>query len=230
MSKSQDRLFEALNYGGGQKAKLTTKQYLVYSYLMSISKWDAQDKESHYYVYKNSFLIKDACELINISQPTWRTAIGKLKTEGYIQEYEKYYIIEIPNTYAPLDINLIKFLLPFGGAIKNGGNIISVYSIIYRYWKYSEDNNQACEITVNQLKKIFQVRREAQITYTYKVMLNLFEFYGLIKVQRIGRQISGEPYTGYIIQNVSLKLPNQVDLDENGPDNIEDILKALGVD
>jgi hypothetical protein len=41
MGKSQDRLFEALNYGKGEKAKLTTKQYLVYSYLISISKWDA---------------------------------------------------------------------------------------------------------------------------------------------------------------------------------------------
>ncbi len=197
---------------------------------MSISKWDAQDKEQHYYVYKNSFVIKEACKLINITQPTWRTAIAKLKTEGYIQEYERYYIIEIPNTYAPLDINLIKFLLPFGGAIKNGGNIISVYSVIYRYWKYSEDNGQVCEITINQLKKLFQARREDSITFAYKLMINLFEFYGLIKIQRIGRQFSGQPYTGYVIQYVNLKLPNQVDLDESGPDNIEDILKALGVD
>lgn len=197
---------------------------------MSISKWDAQDKEQHYYVYKNSFVIKEACKLINITQPTWRTAITKLKTEGYIQEYERYYIIEIPNTYAPLDINLIKFLLPFGGAIKNGGNIISVYSVIYRYWKYSEDNGQVCEITINQLKKLFQARREDSITFAYKVMISLFEFYGLIKIQRIGRQFSGQPYTGYVIQHVNLKLPNQVDLDESGPDNIEDILKALGVD
>ena len=36
MSKSQDRLFEAFNYGKGEKAKLTAKQYLVYSFLMSI--------------------------------------------------------------------------------------------------------------------------------------------------------------------------------------------------
>ena len=84
LGKSQERLFEALNYGKIEKAKLTTKQYLVYSYLMSVSKWDAQDKEKHYYVYKNSFLIKDICVLLNISQPTWRSAIKKLKEKLYI--------------------------------------------------------------------------------------------------------------------------------------------------
>jgi hypothetical protein len=41
MYKNQERDFEALDYGKEEKAKLTAKQYLVYSYLMSISKWDA---------------------------------------------------------------------------------------------------------------------------------------------------------------------------------------------
>ena len=93
MSKSQDRLFEALNYGKGQKAKLTNKQYLVYSYLMSVSKWDSLDREHHYYVYKNSFVIKQVCEMLGISQPTWRSAIEKLVLEGYIENYKSYYII-----------------------------------------------------------------------------------------------------------------------------------------
>lgn len=227
MSKSQDRLFEALNYGKGEKAKLTTKQYLVYSYLMSISKWDALDKEQHYYVYKNSFLIKDACTLIGISQPTWRTAIKKLKEEFYIQEFDKYFIIEIPNTYAPLNIDLIKFLLPFGAAIENGGNIISLYSIIYRYWQYSTNNEKVCEITINQLRKLFNTKHDKTVLTSYRIMLNLFEYYGLIKVNKVGRQFQGNPYTGYIIQKVELSLPKNIGLDENGPDNIEDILASL---
>lgn len=227
MGKSQDRLFEALNYGKGEKAKLTTKQYLVYSYLMSISKWDACDKEYHYYVYKNSFLIKDACSLIGISQPTWRSAIKKLKETHYIQEFDKYFIIDIPNTYAPLNINLIKFLLPFGSAIENGGHIISIYSILYRYWRYCLDNNEICEITINQLKKLFNSKTDKVTLMSYKIMLNLFEFYKLIDIKKIGRQFQGNPYTAYIIKDIQLCLPEGTDLDSNAPDNIENILKAL---
>ena len=227
MPKSQERLFEALSYGKDEKAKLTKKQYLVYSYLVSISKWDAQDRERHYYVYKNSFQVKDASKIVGITQPTWRGAIKKLEEEGYIQDFEKYYLIELPYAYAPLNIDLIKFLLSFGCVIKNGGNIVSVYSIIYRYWKYSKDNGQECEITINQLRKIFQTKRREDTSITYKVMLNLFEFYGLVKIQRVGREFAGAPYTGYIIKNVSLKPPVNLDLDSLAPSNIDDILKAL---
>lgn len=227
MGKSQERLFEALNYGKSEKAKLTTKQYLVYSYLMSISKWDAQDRENHYYVYKNSFLVKDACALLSISQPTWRSAIKKLKEELYIQEFDKYYIIDIPNTYAPLNINLIKFLIQFGSAIDNGGNIVSVYSLIYRYHKFCYDNNQVCEITINQLRKIFNTKSSKDVMTAYRLMLAIFETYQLIEVNKVGKQFQGCPYTSYIIKRVDLDISNDMALDEGGPDNIEDIIASL---
>lgn len=226
VGKSQDRLFEALNYGKGEKAKLTAKQYLVYSYLISISKWDAQDKERHYYVYKNSFLIKDACAKINISQPTWRSAIKKLKEFYYIFEYDKYYTIEIPNTYAPLNINLIRYLLDFGAVIKNGGNIVSVYSIIYKYWKYC--GNDECEITINQLRKLFNSKTDKEVLKSYRLMLGLFKDQELMDIEYIGRHYQGKPYRAYIIKNVNLTLPETIKYsDENSPDNIEYILESL---
>lgn len=80
---------------------------MVYSYLLSISKWNPQDKEDHYYVYFNSFKIKDACELLKISQPTWRSAIEKLENLGYIRKYpeQKFFLIDYAReSYAPLNI------------------------------------------------------------------------------------------------------------------------------
>ena len=227
LGKSQERLFEALNYGKIEKAKLTTKQYLVYSYLMSVSKWDALDKEKHYYVYKNSFLIKDVCVLLNISQPTWRSAIKKLKEKLYIQEFDKYYIIDIPNTYAPLNINLIKFLLQFGSVIDNGGNIISVYSLIYRYYKFCCDNNQICEITINQLRKIFNTKSSKEVLTTYRLMIDIFEIYNLMEIDRVGKQFQGNPYLSYVVKNVNLNVSKDSISDNGGPDNIENIIVAL---
>ena len=126
---SHSRKYEALDIVG--LSNLTAKQYLVYAYLMSISIWNAQQKEGHYYVYKNSFTVKDAATLLNISENTWRSAIRELRKQGYIwyecekepEEQEdnieknsqkklimkekkgtKYYIINFPKNYVPLDI------------------------------------------------------------------------------------------------------------------------------
>lgn len=224
---SMERDFEALDYGKQQKAKLTAKQYLVYSYLMSISKYDAQDREKHYYVYKNSFLIKDACELIKISQPTWRAAIKKLEDYCYIIDREKYYIISVPNTYAPLDIRLITYILPFGACIEHGGSIISVYSVLYKYWKYQKDNNKSCEITVNQLKNLFITSRHKNDLLTYKLMLGVFSLLNLIQLETVERVYKGNPYQAYLIKNVRLDLPKELISEENAPSNIDEILEAI---
>lgn len=61
----KERYFRVLDYEKKEKSPLTEKQYLVYAYLLSISKWNPL--ESHYYVYKNSFLVKEACALIDVS-------------------------------------------------------------------------------------------------------------------------------------------------------------------
>lgn len=45
MSKTTQRRYEAFEYKEKEKAVLTTKQYLVYSYLMSISKWNWKENE-----------------------------------------------------------------------------------------------------------------------------------------------------------------------------------------
>lgn len=204
---------------------LTTRSWLIYYFLLSIA-WKEQD---HYYVYKNQFKIKDACETLNISQPTWRSAIKKLKEEFIIKEKDKYFEISFPTTYAPLDIELIKFLIPFGAELckRNGGNIISVYSIIYRYWLSCQENNEVCEITINQLKTIFTSRRTKEDTIIYRLMLGLFDSYGLIDMIPVTRENNGIKYTAYLIKSVSLTVDYDLDLDFNAPESAEDILEKI---
>lgn len=230
MTKSTERYYEAIDYGKKQKAKLTKKQYLVYSYLMSMSKWNAQRREDHYYVYKNTFLIKDACKMLGISQPTWRNAIQKLQELFYITEFDAYYQIEIPNTYAPLDIYLIKYLLQYGTEIQNGGHIVSVYSVLYRYWYYCTKNGDSCEISISQLLNLFDSRNGKTNAITYRLMLSLFDSSELIKMAKVGREYQGEPYTAYLIKEVKLALTNEEKkrLETLGNGDIKEILKALG--
>lgn len=233
MSKSQDRWFEALDYQKKIKSTLTAKQYLVYSYLLSISKWNPQDKEDHYYVYFNSFKIKDACELLKISQPTWRSAIEKLENLGYIRKYpeQKFFLIDYAReSYAPLNIQLIKYLVSLGTAMNNGGNIVAVYSVIYKYWKYQKENRRPCEITINQLKKLFISKRSEEITNTYRLMIAAFSSSKLIDCEIVVREDRGHPYMAYQITNVRLDLPTELLISDYGPDDITDILEALKAD
>lgn len=223
------RKVEALSYENGEKSVLTTKQYLVYAYLLSISKWNANRKEDHYYVYKNSFVISEVIAQLGITAPTWRSAIKKLCELNYIEESEdkKIYYLSLPYYYAPLELNLIKFLLRFGTAIKNGHHIIGVYSVIYRYWRYCLKQNKDCEITINQLKNLFKIRAHEKDYLPYKIMMNLFEYYGLIQIKRVSREFSGVPYTAYQIQCVNIKAPQNIDLDAAAPGSMQDIIEAL---
>ena len=85
MAKNKDRYFEALDMKKRQRAKLTPKQYLVYSYLVSISKWNANKAEQHYYTYKNSYVLNNVCKDLGLSANTWRSSIKILEEKGYIE-------------------------------------------------------------------------------------------------------------------------------------------------
>lgn len=245
MAKSEERLFEALDYDKPNKHKLTEKQYLVYSYLMSISWWNAQRKKNHYYVYKNSFVIKDICKILGITPPTWRNSIAALKKYHYISDtkvvwaegsteptYETlpYYLIEIPNSFAPLNIHLIRFLINCQKSLKSSGNIVSVYSVLYKYWNYCKKNNKTCEITINQLKNLFAVKKGVEFTERFRLMLGIFSQYNLISMKPEQRKYHGMDYIAYVITDVRLDLSPEAEMvlnDMGGPNNIEEVVTAL---
>lgn len=236
------RNFEALEYKSQKRqAKLTPKQYLVYSYLMSISKWDAQTREAHYYVYKNSFLVKDACTIIGISQPTWRTAIQKLASDEvrYIADEGSYYKIWLKEPYAPLHIELIKYLLPYGKMLSKihdqGGNIIAIYSLIYLYWKACQTGGAGdtnCTITINQLKAIFKSQRNKETTAVYKMIMGVFMACGLMKIVIKSEDGPYGAYPVYKIEYVSLDLPENLkneEKEDEADDKAKDILNKIAL-
>lgn len=249
---SRSRKYEALDIVG--LSNLTAKQYLVYAYLMSISIWNAQEQEGHYYVYKNSFTVKDAAKLLNISENTWRSAIRELRKQHYIW-YEcepesseippkdrkmkekrgtKYYIINFPEAYVPLDIQLIKILVRYGAQLANGngGVIVSVYSMICRYYDYcqSKAENTPCYLSIGQIRKVFQQKRTQESGDIYRIMIAIFEFLGLVEVKTSKQFYKGKDYTRYEFINPKLKIDSKYYIDEDeGPEDIDDILEALRI-
>lgn len=244
MSKSTTRNFEALEED--RKSKLTAKQYMVYSYLISLSKWNAKDKEDHYYVYKNSFDYNEACETIGIDTNTWRNALRKLYDEGYIDYQGKLftnkngktyykestknnkYIIYIKQPYAPLDIKLIKHLVELGAELNKmmnvdcGGNVVSIYSFLWYYWQRQED----CHINITELMAIYGKKREGEKYRFYHYLLGYLHTAGLINLSVMTKLNSfNKPYLDYKINCVNTSLTDC--LDNEGDIRIQDLLEAI---
>lgn len=231
----KERYFKVVDYEKRKKGPLTEKQYLVYAYLLSISKWNPT--ESHYYVYKNSFLVKDACKLIGVSQPTWRSALKKLDKERYIfiNEKEKYYKIYFDVSWAKLDLSLIKFLVESSYTFndKIGGICPSLYGVICRYWNISKRANQECFIVLSQLSDLFFGERTKAHLFGIWTMLQIFQKLKLMYITEIPKiNKNGKDYIAYRIDFVETKLSKEVqNLEENMEEDKEealgDIIKAI---
>lgn len=231
-----DRYFRVVDYEKQKKGPLTEKQYLVYAYLLSISKWNAT--ESHYYVYKNSFLVKDACKLIEVSQPTWRKALEKLEEQDYIKinKDEKSYKIYFDVSWAKLDIELIKFLVNSSHSLndKFGGILPSLYGVICRYWILQKNINEDCIVTLSSLNNLFFADRTKDHLKNISLMLHLFkglELIDFVEVPKISK--AGQDYLAYKINFVCSKLPKKYQSIDKSIENecnndiVDDILQKI---
>ena len=54
------------------------KHWVVYYYLLSISKWNYKDKEQHRYVYKKDVNISEISKRLKVSRTTYYSAIENL--------------------------------------------------------------------------------------------------------------------------------------------------------
>lgn len=227
--KSLERYFYAMDYEKEIKSKLTRKQFAVYTYLLSISKWDAQSKEDHYYVYRNSFTIKEAISLLGITAPTWRNSIEKLEILGFIDEMsnKKGWYIYFPKEFAPLNVEVLSFLLNFSGVINNSGNLVGIYASLYRYWNSCQLNNKDCTITITTLLHLFETQNTAANQYYYRLALAIFESTGLMNIKHNIKRFQGQQYIEFEILFANNSLNTSQKLAYSGPDAYKEVAEAI---
>lgn len=227
----RERSFRTMDYESQEKGSLTEKQYLVYAFLLSISKWNPTER--HYYVYKNSFKVKEAADLLGISQPTWRAALKKLEEELYIKLENDVYYIYFSESYTKLDIVLIKFLVKYSKTLKEefGGIMPALYCVIAKYWMLQYNCGEDCIVTLSQLSNLFFGERTKEHLRGIYVMLSLFKELGLMYITEVPQKVNGISYTGYRINYVEVK-PSQklIELEqglEQELDKIEQIINEI---
>lgn len=179
--------------------KLTVKQWLVYYYLMSICKWNGQDQERHYFIYKNQLNISAASKILSISRPTFYTTMANLEKMEIIVEEDKYYIIRIPIIYAAVDQKTITFLLQYQKFL--GVELIRTYVILSRIFQHQE-----LEQWFNKATIISILDHNINDTSYYRqieLYLGFLEYWNLVDFQKEKRKDNTGVHQYYKIKSIN---------------------------
>lgn len=109
--------------------KITSKQWQVYYYLLSISNYDSHNIENHRYVYKKDFSVSAAAKFLGISRPTIYTAISNLENGGLIQSKDNYYLLYSRN-WIKVSNTTLKSLLGFSSKASKNIDLLRTYLIL----------------------------------------------------------------------------------------------------
>ena len=117
---------------------LTSKQWQIYYYLMSISKYNSKGVEDHRFIYKNTLSYSGIAAALGISRPTVYSAMEKLKEVRLITETQDYYLLMWGQSFTDINSNLLKNLTNWGVA-KNRKNSAIDLLRIYLFLKRLDD-------------------------------------------------------------------------------------------
>ena len=123
--------------------KITSKQWQVYYYLLSISYYDSQNIENHRYVYKKDFSVSAAAKFLGISRPTIYTALSNLKEIGLVREREEVYLLYARN-WTKINKETLKDLLCFSQKTSKRIDILRIYLILKKIDELAKESKDKC--------------------------------------------------------------------------------------
>ena len=123
--------------------KITSKQWQVYYYLLSISYYDSQNTEDHRYVYKKEFNVSAAAKFLGISRPTIYTALSNLKDVGLVREREEVYLLYARN-WTKINKETLKDLLGFSQKTSKKVDILRIYLILKKIDELAKEPKDKC--------------------------------------------------------------------------------------
>lgn len=214
--------------------KITTKQWRIFYYLLSVSKYNAVKNEDHRYVYKKDFNISACCRFLGVkSNQTFYNAIKSLEQKGLVIDDGEHFLL-----YAreQIDINqqvLINFVKCSAGKEKeNNIDLLRTFLILKKINKIAGCAEEK-SFTARQIILLLGHNDTENEQYSkIKLYLALLSFWGLIELkvhtaynEKIGR------YTVYHLQSVQ-DIPNNtfnedIEAEKNAPLPSEEIMAKL---
>lgn len=208
----------------GQEYKLTAKQWIVYYYLISISRHKIT--ETHYYIYKNEINISKFSRILKVSRPTFYSAIKKMTDVGIMMEFTDYYHIEIPEVYAEINRNMITYLLLYQRFM--GADLLRVYIVLLRWWQVSA--KKRITFTKKQLVELLShSKTETDRYFTLELILGMLDHWKIAKIKKQIKISELGPYTEFLLESVSDFVPENINIEAemNAPDTCEETFEKI---
>lgn len=122
--------------------KITSKQWQVYYYLLSISYYNSKSIENHRYVYKKDFSVSAAAKFLGISRPTIYTALSNLEKNNllYDDKNDDAYLIYAKN-WVKINNKVLKPLLSLSAKESKNVDILRVYLILKKIYELAKSKN-----------------------------------------------------------------------------------------
>ena len=180
VDKTKLRALAIDNRNSNSDLKLTDKQWTVYFFLLSKSKWNRE--EMHRFVYKNSFEVAKACKMLGLARSTLYSAIKTLRKYGIIIPFDDYYIISnVNDNFADIKAYVLFCLLSLRKYV--GIDLLRVYLLLKRLQDIDERKTRT--FTRRNLIEMLGHSQTTQQNYLIVDMyLQTLEDWELIKIQR----------------------------------------------
>lgn len=146
-----ERKYYAIDFNEKKQTILTSKQFLVYSFLLIKS----HQSEDNTYLYKTDFTPAIFAKELKISRPTFNAAVKKLIDVGLIAENENYFIFKNLESFVSLPIKTMEQLIKWSKKCKNGGYLIPIFCGLYKFFCYCHQNGLPPEIRIEKIKQIY---------------------------------------------------------------------------
>lgn len=185
--------------------KITTKQWKIYYYLLSISKYNSQDVENHRYVYKKNLNISACCRFLGVkSTKTFYNAIERLRQCHLVLERDNEYLLYTTN-WIDINQNVLKTMVEYSAGEDKESHIdlLRTYLILKKMNKVAE-NKEERSFTRRQLIILLGHNDNTSELYDQvTIYLALLNFWGFIKIKKFTTyDESIGKYTTFILQDV----------------------------
>ena len=189
--------------------KITAKQWKIYYYLLSVSKFNAEKVEDHRYVYKRDFNISQTCRELGIkSTQTFYNALKRLEEHRLIKTTDNVYFLYAKN-WISIDKNLLTNLVKYSKVREEDIDLLRTFLILKKMNKIAETSEEK-NFTLRQMSILLGHGDTTPKYYeSIRIYLALLSFWGLIELKQHREYKDGlGNYTIYHLQNINEQATN----------------------
>ena len=185
-------------------SKITAKQWKIYYYMLSISKFNAEKVEDHRYIYKKDFNISQACRDLGIkSNQTFYNALKRLSEHNLVKVRNDNYFLYAKNWVA-INKDVLQNLVRYSKTKEKDIDLLRVFLILKKLNKVAE-NYEERSFTLRQICILLgHGDTTEEYYYNVRIYLGLLCLWGLIELKQHKQynENLGVAYTVFHLQSV----------------------------